>query len=132
MCNAGAVLAKSKKRGHHVATALAEMEGSFYSAMDLIGFTNVLQNIGHPQCENMQLSTMLSKNKFTTKVSLLSTPLQCILGGPEIQPYTSPSWSVLLLTIIPYISIYLNPCCLSGCWVLCSVVTLLLSEILVH
>ena len=53
MCNAGAVLAKSKKRGHHVATALAEMEGSFYSAMDLIGFTNVLQDIGHPQCENM-------------------------------------------------------------------------------
>ena len=44
-------------------------------------------------------------------------------GGPEIQPYTSPSWSVLLLAIIPYISVYLNPCCLSGCWVLCSVVT---------
>ena len=82
--------------------------------------------------EFTELSSMLSKNKFTTKVSLLSTPLQCILGGPEIQPYTSPSWSVLLLTIIPYISIYLNPCCLSGCWVLCSVVTLLLSEILVH
>ena len=42
-------------------------------------------------------------------------------GGPDIQSslyYIPPSWSVLLLTLIPYISIYLNPYCLSGCWVL--------------
>ena len=52
MMNKCAISAKSKKRSVNASTLLSEMEASFWAARDLLGFVNVLNELGLVQKGN--------------------------------------------------------------------------------